>query len=52
VPALITYVHTVYEGLNGNRHFPTTTPPLTAVEAAINALVAAEMHRHLRRAGL
>ena len=42
VPALISYVQTVYKGMNGNPRFPTTTPPLTAVEAAINALVAAE----------
>jgi hypothetical protein len=40
VPALISYVQTVYKGLNGNPHCPTTTPPLTAIDAAINALVA------------
>ena len=42
VPALITYTQTVYKGLNGNPRFPTTIPPLTELEASINALVAGE----------
>ncbi len=42
VPALITYAQTVIKGLTNNPHFPTTTPPLPVLTAAINALIAGE----------
>jgi hypothetical protein len=42
VPALILFAQVVLKALTGNPHFPTTTPTLAVLEAAINALIAAQ----------
>jgi hypothetical protein len=42
VPALITYAQGIVMAMTGNASFPSPTPPLAALTAAINALQAAE----------
>ena len=42
VPALITYAQGIVKGMTGNGSFPTPSPTLAAVSAAINDLQTAE----------
>ena len=51
VPALILFAQVVLKALTNNPHFPTTTPTLAVLEAAINALIAAQSAAQTRVKG-
>jgi hypothetical protein len=51
VPKLVTYARSIVRALTGNLQFPSPLPPLATVEAAIDALDAAETDTRTRLRG-
>lgn len=51
VPQLVTYARSIVLAMTGNPRFPSPEPPLATLEAAIDALEAAEIARRARTMG-